>query len=103
MNAWSASVAGRSSKSLTAHKMGALLRLFLVLIAGRLRRAFWATIAATMATGGVNDAASETRSVGGSKPTAGELPWWKRTGPVAALTSILAATIPATTAVWGLI
>jgi hypothetical protein len=32
-----------------------------------------------------------------------ELAWWKRTGPVAALTSILAATVPATTAVWGLI
>jgi hypothetical protein len=31
------------------------------------------------------------------------LPWWKRPGWVAGITSILAATVPVTTAVWGLI
>jgi hypothetical protein len=39
----------------------------------------------------------------GSRPTSGELPWWKKTGPVAVVTSILAATVPGTTAVWGLV
>jgi hypothetical protein len=36
----------------------------------------------------------------GGEPPA---PWWRKTGPVAAITTILAAVIPVTTGVWGLI
>jgi hypothetical protein len=31
------------------------------------------------------------------------LPWWKRTGPITAIASILAVTVPATTTLWGLV
>ena len=29
-----------------------------------------------------------------------QMPWWKKTGPVAAIASVIAATVPITTAVW---